>query len=132
MNEEAETRGAKLRAAAVEATARSRNGAYRGPRARRQHASLPTNGCPCLEGIHTAIASTAVAVARIRVEIASIKAETSQDFAALGDEIAGLRRHTLEQLTSAQEQMVGRLDSLHRRMTDVGRTLDRLLDKDGA
>ncbi|WP_433511025.1 hypothetical protein ACQP2T_45280 [Nonomuraea sp. CA-143628] len=132
MNEEAETRDAKLRAAAVEATARSRNGAYRGPRARRQHASLPTNGCPCLEGIHAAIASTAVAVERIRVEIASIKAETSQDFAALGDEIAGLRRHTKEQLTSAQRQMLDRLDCLQRTMADVERTLHRLLDKDGA
>ncbi|MEV0345323.1 hypothetical protein AB0H88_06135 [Nonomuraea sp. NPDC050680] len=56
----------------------------------------------------------------------------SQDVAALGDEIAGLRRHTHEQLTSPQSLMLGKLDSLQRTMTDVGLTLDRLLDKDGA
>lgn len=132
MNEEAETRDVNVRVAAVEATARPRKGASSGPRARRRHASLPTGGCPCADGIHAAIASMAVAVARIRVEIVSIQAEMSQDFAALGDEIAGLRRHTHEQLTSAQSPMLVKLDSLQRTMTDVGLTLDRLLDKDGA
>jgi hypothetical protein len=85
-----------------------------------------------MEGIHAAILSTAIAVAQVRLEMADIQAAMSQDLAALGDEVAGLRRHTHEHLTSAQSLMLRRFDSLQCSVIDLGLRLDRLLEKNGA
>ncbi|MEU7861796.1 hypothetical protein [Nonomuraea sp. NPDC049141] len=68
----------------------------------------------------------------MRVEIAGIQAGISQDLAAFGDEVAGLRRHANEHLTSAQSLMVRRFDSLQCSVIDLGLRLDRLLEKNGA
>ena len=136
MNEEAETRDVKLRVEAPKATTRSANATSRGSRARRRHANLPSDSCcrccSCMEGIHAAILSTAIAVAQVRVDIVGIQAAMSQDFAALGDEVAGIRRHTHEHLSSAQSLIVRRFDSLQCSVIDLGLRLDRLLEKDGA
>ena len=133
MNEEAETSDLNLRVEAPKATTRPASA----PRARRRHAkNLPADNshcnCSCMEGIHAAILSTAIAVAQVRVEIAGIQAGISQDLAAIGDEVAGLRRHADEHLTSAQSLMVRRFDSLQCSVIDLGLRLDRLLEKNGA
>lgn len=134
MNEEAETSDLKLRVEAPKAKTRPANAISSAPRARRRHANLPTHSCncSCMEGIHAAILSTAIAVAQVRVEIAGIQVAMSQDLAALGDEVAGLRRHAHEHLSSAQSLVLRRFDSLQCSVIDLGLRLDRLLETDGA
>ncbi|MEU4230810.1 hypothetical protein AB0F17_41520 [Nonomuraea sp. NPDC026600] len=68
----------------------------------------------------------------MRVEMAGLQTAISQDFAVLGDEVAGLRRHAHEHLSSAQSLMLRRFDSLQCSVIDLGLRLDRLLDENGA
>ncbi|MBE1589549.1 hypothetical protein ACFPOI_09235 [Nonomuraea angiospora] len=57
-------------------------------------------------GTHTSDArkATTAEVAQIRADIAEFRIEVSQDLAALGDEMAGLRRHLNEYLSSVQSK----------------------------
>ncbi|MEV0229453.1 hypothetical protein [Nonomuraea sp. NPDC050786] len=73
-----------------------------------------------------------VAIAEVRADVADLHIGLNQDFAALRDELAGLRRQTDEQFASARSKMLKRCEALRGDMIDLAIRLDRLLDRRGA
>jgi hypothetical protein len=65
-------------------------------------------------------------------QVAYILTEISQDLAALGDEIAGLRRHISQYVFRDQSTMLNKLDAIHCETIALGLKFDQLLDKDDA
>lgn len=119
---EAEIRALKLRIDAFEAIVRSGDADSDDY----SHAHLRTGRRTRAKG--SKITSADIAVAEMRAEIADVQLEISQDFAALGDELTGLRRQTNDQFISARAEILGVFDSLRHDMVDLGRRLDRLLE----
>ncbi|MFB9622972.1 hypothetical protein [Nonomuraea helvata] len=73
-----------------------------------------------------------VAIAEVRADVADLHIGLNQDFAALRDELAGLRRQTDEQFASARSKMLRRCEALRCDMIDLAVRLDRLLERRGA
>ncbi|WP_127936739.1 hypothetical protein [Nonomuraea polychroma] len=80
-------------------------------------------------GVNTAIG---IAVAQAIAQIAYTRAEITQDLAALGDEIAGLRRQVNEQITPTRSDALEQYATLRSDLNHLKLRLDRLLDKEGA
>jgi hypothetical protein len=129
---EAEILDLQLRVGILEASISSEGSTSGDCRARDRHTNLPTDRCAHREAIQSDLMATSIAVAEARAEIADVQVEMSQDFAALGLEIAGLRRQTNENFASAQAKMLQKLDSLRCEMIELGLRLDRLLENDSA
>ncbi|NUR89064.1 MAG: hypothetical protein HOY71_33695 [Nonomuraea sp.] len=70
--------------------------------------------------------------AEITADIADIRTEVSQNIAALGDELAGLRGQTDEHLEMVRSSIGRRLDLLLCETLDLATRIDRLLERDGA
>ncbi|MET7327847.1 hypothetical protein [Nonomuraea sp. NPDC005650] len=122
MDIEAEIRALKLRIDAFEAIMRTGDADSDDYR----HARVRTGRRTRVKG--SKITSAEIAVAEMRAEIAGAQLEISQDFAALGDELTGLRRQTNDQFISARAEILGVFDSLRSDMVDLGRRLDQLLE----
>ncbi|MBB5784917.1 hypothetical protein AB0K16_13545 [Nonomuraea jabiensis] len=122
MDIEAEIRALKLRIDAFEAILRS---SY-ADSDDNSHAHLRT-GRRRTRAKGSKITAAEIAVAEMRAEIADAQMEIAQDFAALGDELTGLRRQTNDQFISARAEILGVFDSLRHDMVDLGRRIDRLL-----
>ncbi|MFC4012674.1 hypothetical protein ACFOY2_35955 [Nonomuraea purpurea] len=60
-----------------------------------------------------AIATALTIIAPVMAKLADIQAEVRQDLAAHGDEIAGLRRHMNDHLTSIRTEMLDQITALH-------------------
>ncbi len=56
---------------------------------------------------------TMIGIALVLAELADIRAELRQDLAALGDELAGHRRHTNDHLAAIQSELLHRLGRCH-------------------
>ncbi|MBE1588861.1 hypothetical protein ACFPOI_55695 [Nonomuraea angiospora] len=104
MNVEAEILGLKLRMQALEAQ-------------------------PCPGPVITAIA---IAVALVTAEVTDARAEITQDLAAMGIEIEGLRRQTNQHITSAQRDTPAWYDALQHDLNELRLRIDHLLEKPGA
>ncbi|MGW6497472.1 hypothetical protein [Nonomuraea angiospora] len=55
--------------------------------------------------------SKTISSALVLAELADIRAEMRQDLAALGDELAGLRRHMNDRFATIQSELLHRLGS---------------------
>ncbi|WP_431911357.1 hypothetical protein [Nonomuraea jabiensis] len=121
MDIEAEIRALKLRIDRFEAILRSTYADSDD----NSHAHLRTGRRTRAKG--SKITAAEIAVAEVRAEIADVQMEIAQDFAALGDELTGLRRQTNDQFISARAEILGVFDSLRHDMVDLGRRIDRLL-----
>lgn len=54
----------------------------------------------------TGVDTTSIGITLVMTELADIRSEMRQDLAALGDELAGLRRHMNEHLTALRCEML--------------------------
>ncbi|MFC4115825.1 hypothetical protein [Nonomuraea zeae] len=132
MDVEAEILDLQLRVGILEASIRPEGTASGDFRGRGQHGNLPADRCAHREAIQSDLLTTSISVAEARAEVADVRMEMSQDFAALGLEISGLRRQTNENFASARHEMMQKLDSLRCEMIELGLRLDRLLENDSA
>ncbi|MEV4020709.1 hypothetical protein AB0J35_60560 [Nonomuraea angiospora] len=56
--------------------------------------------------------SKPISTAQVLAELTDIRAEMRQDLAALGDELAGLRRHMNDRFATIQSELLHRLGGL--------------------
>ncbi|MBE1591833.1 hypothetical protein ACFPOI_14900 [Nonomuraea angiospora] len=56
--------------------------------------------------------SKTISIAQVLAELTDIRAEMRQDLAALGDELAGLRRHMNDRFATIQSELLHRLGGL--------------------
>ncbi|GAA2210076.1 hypothetical protein GCM10009850_055350 [Nonomuraea monospora] len=73
----------------------------------------------------TGVDITAIGILLVLSELADLRTEMRQDIAALGDELAGLRRHMDEHLSILYYEMVHRIGALQQ-------TADQLARRDSA
>ncbi|MET7331691.1 hypothetical protein [Nonomuraea sp. NPDC005650] len=66
-------------------------------------------GAPISDAIKTTMAGIAE---QVKADITEFRAELRQDLAALGDEVAGLRRHLNEHLSTARSETLPQPGSL--------------------
>ncbi|MFI7125731.1 hypothetical protein ACIBQ1_08555 [Nonomuraea sp. NPDC050153] len=66
-------------------------------------------GAPISDAIKTTMAGIAQ---QVKADITEFRAELRQDLAALGDEVAGLRRHLNEHLSTARPEILHQPGSL--------------------
>ncbi|WP_156326091.1 hypothetical protein [Nonomuraea sp. SBT364] len=84
-----------------------------------------------LRGIEADLAATWMCVTQVRAEVAAVRGEVDQEFAALGVELTGARLQVGEHFRTARSEMREKYDLLRCEMIELGIRLDRLLDQDG-
>ncbi|MED7926525.1 hypothetical protein SMD20_19875 [Nonomuraea sp. LP-02] len=72
--------------------------------------------------------ATVSIITALRTDIAELRADVAEDFAAWGDEVAGVRCQLNDYLKTSHSDLVRALDSLRCEMIDLGIRLDRLLE----
>ncbi|WP_113705619.1 hypothetical protein [Nonomuraea lactucae] len=76
--------------------------------------------------------TTVLAFVAMIAEVRDARSEITQDLAALGIEIEGLRRQTNEHIISAQREMPAWYEALQDDLNELRHRLDRVLGEDTA
>jgi hypothetical protein len=128
---QAEILDLKLRMADLEATLRAgdEDGACVGPC---RHLDILTEMYVRVEEMQAKIDRTSLGITGLKGAVTDVHAELSQEFAALGVEIVGIRTQTNDHYAATRAEMLRRFDALRCEMMELGLRLDQFLDQGGA